>query len=154
VTERPEIYVDFDTGADDAEADAVRKAFAEAGLLAQVSDQSSTLAVPADVGQLAQFLVIAMGTTAGVSFLKAFFTKAGEDGWKAFKDLIVRLRRTRPRDRGQLLVIIRQQDGLDILIPPDVPDEALRQLIVDPLPSAPSRTIVYLPSEGRWQDAG
>ncbi|MDQ6947544.1 MAG: hypothetical protein M3256_15045 [Actinomycetota bacterium] len=147
------IYVCFDLGATDDEVADVQAAFDAEGLDANVSHGAYAIVASAEVELAEGFVVLALSTTVLV-FLNALGQKAGEDAWPSLKRLVSSLRGARKKDSGRIQVILRNEDhGPDIVIGPDVPDEALGRLLTEELPPAPSGTIVYDLGLGCWRDA-
>lgn len=145
------LYVIFDLGATREEAESVQAAFESADVPAQVSDQPYAITASGEIPVVAPFVVLA--TTAASAFLMAFAGRAGQDGYDALKHLVGRLRAARVKDDGRIELIIRGDEGPDIIIGPDLPDGALARLLTEPLPPAPSGELVYDVADGRWRDS-
>lgn len=58
-----------------------------------------------------------------------FADEAGRDGWKGLKRLITELYKARKASRApQGGVTLKEEGGIQVLLPPDLPDQAYRRL--------------------------
>lgn len=142
----------FDVGISTEEAASVQAVLEAVRVPARVSEQPYVIVASGDLSYTTPFVVI--GTTAASAFIAAVAARAGQDAYEAIKRTIGALRAARARDQGRVDVLIRGDEGPEIVIPSDLAEGALARLLTDPLPLAPSGRIVFDAVAGRWRDAG
>ena len=144
------VFVYFDVGASDTEVAQVQAVFDAAAVDARVSTEPFSIVASADLPDVDAFVIVTAPFVA--SFLARLGSKAADATWDFLTRLVQSLRRARPRDDGRIRVIIRDEEGgPEIVIGPDVPDEAIGRLLTEPLPQASSGPIVYDPVLGIWR---
>lgn len=86
-------------------------------------DQSAE--VDASYGTKSVDPVLAVFLLLGGQFASGFLGKAGEDAWDTLKTLVSRLRAESTR---QSQLVIEDDEGLELILGPDTPDDALLRL--------------------------
>jgi hypothetical protein len=143
------VEVSLEAGAADAECFAVAEVFESAGIWAMVRGD----VIRHSAGLLPWLIDITAAWTIA-KFLAGFADEAGRDGWKGLKKLITGLytaRQASPAPRGG--VTLREEGGIQILLPPDLPDQAYRRLYEIEDLSAPLSGFLRWDSEAQdWTD--
>ncbi|MGH9155200.1 MAG: hypothetical protein ACRD1K_04995 [Acidimicrobiales bacterium] len=142
---RAQVSLEY-AGTDD-EVAAVAAAFAEAGIDADVLVDLENKGAG---GEFPWVVLISVPTT---WFFAAFAGEAGKDAFKTLKTLIKRLYHARKTAqlRTGAATLIDEETSTWINLPPDLPDEALRQLPQIPLNELPSRVLRWDRVTGRWR---
>ena len=147
----PLAFVIFDLGMTEPEAANLQEALDAALVHTQVSTQPYSITASAGSALEAAFVVVSVISIP--AFLGGFATRAGQDTYDGLKRFVSRLRSARNKDAGRIDVIIRDEVGPDIVIGSDVPLDALGRLLTEPLPPAPSGTLVFDLTAGVWRDS-
>lgn len=125
-----------------SDVEAARRAALEHDESAEVSATYATKAVE-------PFLVLLLFI--GAQFGSGFFGKAGEDAWDALKGLVGRLR-TDLQTKSQM--VIEDDDGLQSILGPATPAEALAELPRDIREAAGESGVLLWDEEaGSWKSA-
>lgn len=147
------VEVSLESGAADAECFAVAEVFESAGMRAVVRGDL----IRRSAGLVPWLIEITAAWTIA-KFLGAaaagFADEAGRDGWKGLKRLITGLYNARQASRApQGGVTLQEEAGIQVLLPPDLPDQAYRRLYEIEDLSAPLSGILRWDSNAQdWTD--
>lgn len=142
------LEVDMDRAASEAEVDAVRRAFEEAGLPAQVEARIEfrSAFLPPWV------IEVTVGTAA--IFFAGFASAAGADAWKGLRGLIVKLYRAREAARapkGRVEVFVREIHE-HILFRDGLPDAAYREIVEMQIRQTQAGQVEWDDTNSEWRD--
>jgi len=125
----------------------VRAAFADAGLNASV--RASIEFKSAESDAIASLLVIGPIT----AFLSAFAGAAGKDAYHALKTFVARAGRRRHRPNTSLWLQDSTGTHIDVVVGPDLPDNAYRAIFELDFTSLPSGASVHYDEQiGKWMN--
>lgn len=126
--------------------------------VAEVEDAFRSVGVEPSAGAARRELGAGAWTLAATlpvgAFLTALVEQAAADAWRRLAEFVGRLRRAR-RDEagapGRLLVLTDRESGLQVVLEPDLPPEAFRQLLALDLSAYRHGPLHYDASRGRWR---
>ena len=113
----------FDVGISTEEAASVQAVLEAVRVPARVSEQPYVIVASGDLSYTTPFVVI--GTTAASAFIGAVAARARQGAYEAIKRMIGALRAAHASDQGRVDVLIRGDEGPEIVIPSDLPEGAL-----------------------------
>lgn len=141
------IKVDLDRGASASEVEAVRQAFKDAGMDAEIRAEVESRS------ELPPWMMYVAVLSAAI-FWRSFLDAAGADAWRGLRDLITKLFRARDESKspkGSVVVTITEVHER-IVFSDGLPDEAFRTLIQTKIEHTPSGQIGWDQKTGSWRD--
>jgi hypothetical protein len=141
------LEVHMDISASEGEIQAVRQAFKEAGLSAQVEAQVEFRSAGPSPG-----VIEVAVATAGI-FFGGFVGAAGADAWKGLRDLIAKLYHARePARKGSIAIRVKEVRER-IIFKDGLPDAAFREIEEMEIRHTNSGQIQWDDPNGEWRDS-
>ncbi len=140
----------LDKVATDSEANAIKQAFEDAGLPAEVS----VLLVESRSATPPPWVIFVTVTTASI-FLSGFVAAAGADAWTGLRDLVVKMFRAREKSKAPTgTVILKVKDARELIVFSDgLPDAAFRSVVETEIVHTESGQLNWDPKTRSWRDS-